>query len=249
MRGLHRLDGVATLIDGLLAVAVAPGCAACRRPLDAPLEGVVCRACWASIRPLAPPFCCVCGDHLRSWRPGRCPQCEVMRPRVSSGRAVGEYEGALRAILHAFKYGRRRTLGPALSALMREHGQSVLAGADCVVPVPLHWRRKWVRGFNQAAELARGLGPPVVHALRRTRATRTQTDLPAGERQANVRRAFALRRRPAPAGLCVVIVDDVRTTGATLDACARVLLDAGAREVRTLTAARVATRQSGPLPR
>jgi len=125
---------------------------------------------------------------------------------------------------------------------MRDHGAEVLAGASIVVPVPLHRSRQRARGFNQAAALARHLGVPVVPALRRLRATPSQTDLPAARRHANVRDAFGLRRGVDIDGLCVVLVDDVSTTGATLDACARVLVRAGAEDVRAITAARVVSR-------
>ena len=128
---------------------------------------------------------------------------------------------------------------------MRECGAELLSAADVVVPVPLHRRRRRVRGFNQAEDLARNLGRPVTLALRRRRATQSQADLPAARRHVNVRGAFALRWRSDVRGCRVVLVDDVCTTGATLEACARVLREAGAREVSALTAARVATRQSG----
>jgi ComF family protein len=165
-----------------------------------------------------------------------------MPSAITRGRSVGEYQGALREIIQALKYERRRSLAPAVAALMVKHGQDVLRGADGVVPVPLHWRRFWIRGFNQSAELARHLGPPLLRALRRVRPTRTQADLPAAKRHANVRGAFSVRSRVPLTGACLVLVDDVSTTGATLQACARTLMAAGAREVRTLTAARVATR-------
>jgi ComF family protein len=175
---------------------------------------------------------------------------------VAAARAVGPYEGRLRDIIHALKYDGRRTLARPLSALMREAGRDILDGAHAVVPVPLHWLRRRRRGFNQAALLAAGLGLPLCHALRRSKATRAQAGLHATDRLANVGGAFRLawryrwpRLRPfagfAPRrldGLVVVLVDDVSTTGATRDACARVLLDAGAREVRALMVARVAAR-------
>ena len=178
---------------------------------------------------------------------GRCPGCGSVSTSISRTRALGDHDGALRAIVHALKYDGRRSIAPALSALMRQQGRPVLAGADVVVPVPLHWRRQWTRGFNQAALLAEGLGVPLLHALRRRRATRTQTALPAEDRQVNVARAFVVRKlaRVGVKGVCVVLIDDVRTTGATLEACAQVLMEAGAREVRALTAARVATRPRG----
>jgi ComF family protein len=128
--------------------------------------------------------------------------------------------------------------------MMRRAGSEVLSDADCVVPVPLHPWRRLMRGFNQAADLAARLERPVVPALWRTRATAPQTGLTAAGRRRNVRGAFSLSplfsQRVRDAKLVdrvVVLVDDVRTTGATLEACARVLKDAGAREVRALTTA------------
>lgn len=163
---------------------------------------------------------------------------------------MGPFDGGWRQIVHLFKYDRRSTLARPLADLMRTCGENLLADADCVVPVPLHAMRRRSRGFNQATELAARLGPPVVGALRRTRATPPQMALPAVDRAANVRGAFAparrlgRRRRATVAGARVVLVDDVATTGATLEACARVLRQLGANDVRTLTLARVARRRS-----
>lgn len=166
---------------------------------------------------------------------------------MHTARAAGEYEGALRDILHAFKYDGRRGLARRLGALLRTAGGDLLRDADCVVPVPLHGWRRVRRGFNQADALARELGAPVVHALWRRRATAPQTGLDAAARRRNVRGAFLvsplLSRRSRMrwiANRTIVLVDDVRTTGATLNACAAVLLNAGAREVRALTVARAA---------
>ena len=144
--------------------------------------------------------------------------------------------------MHALKYDGRRSLARPLAALMMRHGGDVMAGADVVVPVPLHRSRRRARGFNQAEAIARHLPRPVVHALTRVRHTPSQTDLPAIERHRNVQGAFARRSRASVRGAIVLLIDDVSTTGATLDACAGVLLDAGAREVRALTAARVVSR-------
>jgi ComF family protein len=126
---------------------------------------------------------------------------------------------------------------------MRERGFEIIHGAQAAVPVPLHRSRRRQRGFNQAEDLAEALGIPVVTALRRVRATPSQVALPAARRHRNVRGAFAVTRNAASlAGMRVVLVDDVATTGATLDACARVLKEIGVIEVRALTAARVVGR-------
>jgi ComF family protein len=245
-----RLEPLRDAVDGVLSVVLAPACAACNALLEHPTRGPVCPACWQSIRPPTPPLCDRCGDPLPTWRSisrplAVCARCRRARPLVSCARAIGAHDGALRHIVHALKYEGRRSLARPLAELMRRHGADVLADASCAVPVPLHPSRRRERGFNQAADLARHLGLPVVPALRRTRATPTQTGLPAARRHRNVRDAFTISRAGrrlsrAPAAI-VVLVDDVRTTGATLEACARVLKEAGVQEVRALTAARVAT--------
>jgi ComF family protein len=177
----------------------------------------------------------------------QCSRCRRGATLLSASRSAGQYEGTLRDILHAFKYDGRRTLAHPLAAMIREAGADILRDADCVVPVPLHPWRRLRRGFNQARELAANLGRPLLHALWRTRVTAPQTGLRASARRRNVSGAFRLSptisRRSREAFLenrVVVLVDDVRTTGATLNACAAVLLAAGAREVRALTVARAA---------
>ena len=238
-------------VDGVLSVALAPACAACDRLLDAPTAGPVCAACWAAVPPAVPPLCATCGDPLASWRvltiaEGRCARCRRRPPAFDVARAAGDYDGSLREIIHAFKYDGRRSLARPLAALLRDRAGDLLRGADLAVPVPLHPWRRLRRGFNQADELARQLDLPVRRALRRIRATRPQSGLRPAERRRNVRHAFELAWFATPGEVrdrCVVLVDDVRTTGATLDACARVLKAAGAREVRALTVARAVPRR------
>jgi ComF family protein len=218
--------------------------------LERPLDGPVCQACWSGVGLCAAPLCRTCGDPLASWRVistalERCLRCRRRPWLVQTARAAGEYDGVLRDILQAFKYDGRRVLARPLGALLRSAGAALLHDANCVVPVPLHGWRRIRRGFNQADVLARELGPPVVHALWRRRATPPQTGLTAAARRRNVWGAFAISpllsqrsRHRWLAGRVVVLVDDVRTTGATLNACAAVLLEAGVREVRALTVAR-----------
>ncbi|MDO8836116.1 MAG: phosphoribosyltransferase family protein [Vicinamibacterales bacterium] len=225
----------------------------CRTPLARVSDGPVCAECWAAVRLLAP-------------RSGNRPRPRVRRPDRVPGltaiRAAGYYDGTLRRIIHAFKYDRYVSLAPRLGRLMRDRCRAVTDGADACVPVPLHWRRRLDRGFNQASLLARELELPVWYALRRRRATRAQASLHADERHSNVMGVFAARRwmwtvgpgaswlgRQAPVGTAarlrgatLVLVDDVTTTGATLEACARALRAQGARDVRAVTIARVEAR-------
>jgi ComF family protein len=242
------------LADGLIAVLLAPACAACNASLPYPARGPVCQSCWDAICSFTPPLCRRCGDPLPSWRvisveAGVCPRCRRRPSALTESRAIGAYDGSLRAIVHAFKYGGCRSLARGLGARLRESASGLLGHADIVVPVPLHRSRRRGRGFNQARELARHLGLSLVDALRRTRATPSQTDLPAAARHGNVRDAFALARRQPwrqpVEGLRIVLVDDVSTTGATIEACARVLRAAGAADVSAVTAARVVSRPHG----
>lgn len=241
------VQALRTSADAVLSVILSPVCAACDEPLLRPTRGPVCDDCWQSILPLTPPLCDRCGDPLPAWRlvsspHAFCPRCRRASPAIDRARAIGAYDGALRAIVHALKYDGRRSLARPLGRLMRERGADILSGATYAIPVPLHPSRRRHRGFNQAADLARHVGIPVQPALRRIRATPTQTGLPAARRHRNMRDAFATTRAARQLkGATVVLIDDVSTTGATLEACARVLKEAGVGEVRALTAARVVT--------
>ena len=234
------------LTNTVLSSLFEPPCAACSAALVRPLDGAVCDLCWSAVR--------VAPSRQERFNDERA---------VAWAAAIGEYEGSLRDIIHALKYEGRRSIAPPLGALMRSAGADLLRGADVVVPVPLHPRRERSRGFNQADDLARALGLPVRPLLRRIRYTTSQIELPKDERQRNVHDAFALRASggsnhlrhslrwsavasaeaedPPLHAAVLVLVDDVSTTGATLDACASVLKAAGAKEVRALTAARVAS--------
>lgn len=250
---------LSTALNSFVRVLLAPVCAACKQPLDRPLDGAVCPACWTAVPRLSPPFCDLCGEALPSSDAfGVCARCLSHPPSFEAARSAGLYAGSLRAIVHAFKYERRRTLAAPLAALMRQAGSHLLADADAVVPVPLHPWRAMQRGFNQADDLARHIGPPVWRILRRTRHGPAQASLAGRERRTNVDRAFerrfSLSLGPGTVGTerlrqsTVVVIDDVMTTGATLDACCRALTNAGAGVVRALTAARATAPPRAPRP-
>ena len=156
------------------------------------------------------------------------------------------YDDTARDLVHAFKYGDRLDLAPVLGHWMARAGRELLAGADALVPVPLHWRRLWSRRVNQSAALCREISDvssvPILHgALKRLRATVQQVGLSKSERALNVQGAFRVSPgdKAAIAGKRIVLVDDVLTSGATVDTCARVLLRAGAAHVDVLVFARV----------
>jgi ComF family protein len=175
--------------------------------------------------------CCADLPWIESPAPAA-PLCNAIAPLA--------YEFPVDAAIRALKFRRRLWYGPALAQLLCPAVEALPPGIDAVLPVPLHWRRTWRRGFNQAREIARPiarqLGVPLIGGVRRVRATRPQSGLSAGERQRNVKGAFAARQRCRARH--VLIVDDVITTGATVGQLARVLLRSGAERVSALAVAR-----------
>lgn len=220
-------DTVAIAADAAMAVVLAPACASCGSVLESPLAGPVCDTCWRSVSPVPLP-----------WTP---PPPSAIDAVISAGA----FDGPLRDIIHAWKFERRQGLSRRLAALVRERCAPALAGADVAVPVPMTPWRRWRRGFNQADDLARGLGLPVARALARWRPRPAQASLPSHLRRHNLDTSIFLpaRHRTAVAARVVVLVDDVVTTGATLEACAIVLKEAGAAEVRAVTVARTLLKQ------
>lgn len=200
-----------------------------------------CAECKTSVRILDPNrLCRVCGQGLSA--SGECPACQKERPVYAAARSWAVYEGPLRHAHHRLKYQRDIGLGDVLSEPLIDLFQSLNWKVDLVAPVPVGIARLRERGYNQSTLIARplALGTGSAYrpqALQRTRQTRSQVDLTLSERKENVRRAF-LARRGIVENRCVLVVDDIMTSGATLDACAAALLEAGAREVYCLTLAR-----------
>lgn len=171
--------------------------------------------------------------------------------------SYGFYEGSLRKLIHLFKYSGMKPLGTRLAGLLcRALPDDGAERFDAVVPMPLHWRRRWKRGFNQSEILARlvaaglkkatGDRLPMIDAVKRVRATAVQAGLTNAKRRKNVAGAFRVSRKARISGKRILLIDDVMTTGATATACALALKRAGASSVTLLTLARV-DRRFAPL--
>jgi ComF family protein len=180
-----------------------------------------------------------------------CGACAVRRPALDATLAGWSFEAPLDAVIHALKFGRQPHLGRQLGRALAAAQPAAVQAVELLVPVPLHWRRRLVRGYNQAAEIAAGLAlvtaVPVRRALARRRPTRPQAGLPFERRAENVGRAFSVRDAEAVRDRRCLLVDDVVTTGATLEQAARALRRAGARSVVALAAART-PRLRSPVP-
>jgi len=194
------------------------------------------------------PWRCAGCDETKESRAAFCDGCAALLEPVVEPGAVFEYGGPVADAIRRLKYEGRSELGPVLGSLMADHVGRWAGEVEAVVPVPLHWRRRRARGYDQAALLtkpvAKALGARrLLHGLRRVRNTPSQVDLPHGERQRNVAGAFAPWRLHGATR--VLLVDDVRTTGATLRAAGEALRAGGVSEVRTFVlAARVLAKPS-----
>jgi ComF family protein len=237
----------------VLDIALPTLCVACREPVDG--EGV-CAACWAKLSFIAPPYCPRLGIPF-VYDPG--PDLLSMEaianpPAYQRARAAVRYDDVARTLVHALKYQDRTDLAPAMGRWMARAGRELLDDADALIPVPLHWRRGWSRRYNQSGALARVIerqsGVKVVaEALRRVRPTEQQIGLSRSQRATNVQGAFkvAPHRQSEIQGRRVILIDDVLTSGATLDACARALLRARATQVDVLVFARVVDTPRAPI--
>ncbi|HLX14570.1 MAG TPA: ComF family protein [Bradyrhizobium sp.] len=236
-----------------LDIALPTLCVACREPVDG--EGV-CAECWAKLSFIAPPFCPRLGIPF-VYDPG--PDMLSMEaiaspPAYRRARAAVRYDDVARTLVHALKYQDRTDLAPAMGRWMARAGRELLEGADVLIPVPLHWRRGWRRRYNQSGALARVIerqsGVKLAsEALRRIRPTEQQIGLSRPQRASNVQGAFKVApdKQNMIAGRRVVLIDDVLTSGATVDACARALLRAKAASVDVLVFARVVDSHKTPI--
>ncbi len=234
------------LFRSVLDLALPTLCAVCREPVEG--RGL-CPGCWSKLSFISRPYCERLGIPFH-YDPG--PGILSMEaiadpPAYNRARAAVRFDEISRALVHALKYGDRLDLAPMMGRWIGQAGRELLADADALVPVPLHWRRQWARRFNQSAMLAKAIAaesgvPMTPGALKRVKPTAQQVGLSRSERAINVQGAFKV---PEPAkaavmGRRLVLVDDVLTSGATIEGCARALLRAGAANVDVLIFARVA---------
>ncbi|MBX3512724.1 MAG: ComF family protein [Xanthobacteraceae bacterium] len=230
----------------LMHTVLPPTCLACRKPAGA--SGGLCATCWQSAGFIERPYCERLGTPFSydSGGPLLSPAAFADPPAFDRARSAMRFSDVARDLVHLLKYGDRVDLVKPFATWMARAGDEVLREADALVPVPLHWTRLFQRRFNQSAELARGISartkvPVIDDALTRVRATPPQVGLAREERAKNVHGAFAVEKamRAKVKGKRIVLVDDVLTTGATANACARILRRAGASRLDVLTLARV----------
>jgi ComF family protein len=254
--------------DSLSCVLFPASCAICDSPLLRLNQVPVCTSCWNKLVPQQGSLCTVCGENLgiaSFWTPldsastpsdrgnALCRPCSLAPPAFEKAVAFGNYEGALRSLIHLLKYERMRPAAAPLAKLLakslRDLGRHNSASQILVIPVPLHRSKQRSRGFNQADLLARALISSLRSKpgwnlqlgnglLKRTRATESQAGLSMHQRRRNLRGAFVAPEPKALDGRHVILIDDVYTTGATARACSRVLMDSGAASVLVATVAR-----------
>jgi ComF family protein len=238
--------------SSLFSLLFPSDCRICRSPLTTITTLPVCEPCLGQIVPLDGVLCRVCGEKLfssvASGDDGAlCGMCRRAEPRFRRAVAYGAYEGALRDLIHLFKYKGTKPAGRLLGSLLNQAVAAMALPASLVVvPVPLWSGKRSARGFNQAEAIARTFMSFQTSSsiqlnttiLVRTRETASQTGLTRHQRRANVRGAFAVLKPEKVKGRSILIVDDVMTTGTTAGECARVLRRAGAKQVFVATVAR-----------
>ena len=224
------------LLDFVLNLLFPVTCIVCHAPVRERRWGGACPECWASLLALEPPFCPKCGEPAPAIE-GLCGFCRRGEHNFDFARSALLFTHTLRQIIHHLKYADRVSLANQLGDILSECRRREPFTGNLVIPVPLHRSRQRQRGFNQAELIAARLGLPMAtRLLRRKKDTPSQTGLTRNERKRNLAGAFEVRGRVSGT---IMVVDDVYTTGSTLNEIARTLKCAGADRVEVLTVARV----------
>ncbi len=242
------MNWVSQLAATTLATMLPPLCVRCGELALAP-HGL-CAACWGKLDFIADPRCTCCGVPFAFEVPGGenlCGACLMERPLYEKARAPLKYTRESRGLILPFKHSDRTDLAPALAKLMIQEAREFLNDSDLIIPVPLHHFRLFTRRYNQAALLAKEISrltkiPVALMLLQRHRKTPSQGQLTRAQRLTNLQGAFSVAKNKTALlkNKKILLIDDVMTTGATANACTRVLLKAGAKTVRVLTLAHVA---------
>ncbi len=219
-------------------------CLFCDTVMACDHEPVLCRVCAPQGYFLTAHLCACCGKPLNNPKDILCFDCSKKPHQFDEGRAMWTYSQGVREAITRYKYSGRRALSEAFAKMLyRFYLEAVMNrwDVDLIVPVPLHPKKLRSRGFNQAEDVAKKLGShlgiPVENLLKRSKNTRPQKDLTDGERILNIKDAFEIGRAAALSGRTILLVDDIYTTGSTMDACAGVLKAHGAKRVYCLTIA------------
>ena len=238
------------LVNSLLSVFFPTSCSLCQSVVEELSLGVICQSCWKAVNPFRGVLCSLCGygfpsTNIQSATP-LCGGCRRSLFLFDFARAYAPFEDPFKEIIHQFKYRSHPSLARPLARLLLSVYQSNLdqLSADLIIPVPLHKSRERERGFNQAIELARHFAqltriPVPSRLLVRTKPTKVQAGLSRRERRINLRGAFEVSESGKIKDKTLLLIDDVFTTGATINECAKILRDHGARRINVLTLARV----------
>lgn len=225
-------------------------CRICNELLLSLKEKYICNDCFSKIEFVTPPYCDKCGKKLKesfsNVEKPLCSECQSIKRHFSLARVVGIYEGTLREGIHILKFekkiGIHNPLGELLVNYLKEYQMDLISQVDFIIPVPLHRRRLNSRGFNQAQLLAiyieKYFNIPLNLDLKRIRFTPPQMNLDRKQRLQNIKGAFEIKNHKLICGKCILLVDDIFTTGATVDECSKVLIKAGVKQVFVLTLAR-----------
>ncbi len=234
-----------TFLNGLLDAIFPSGCRYCGKKLGLNREVCFCETCWKSIRIIKEPACVYCGKQLFNENEHFCGDCTVRRLSFTDNRSAGIYEGVLKEALHEFKYKGKRSLVSPLGKIMTAYISKTggVEDIDFIVPVPVFEKKKADREYNQAELLADYIGrsfklPVLKDVLLRVDDTPPQYKFGVEERFKNVNGVFAVNNSSKIKWACILLVDDLLTTGATADECSKMLLGSGASQIRVFTLAR-----------